>query len=220
MRYRFVGDIHGQLEILDAFLDCDADKIIFVGEFMDSWRRSPEDQIQCVRRVLKEIEDGRAEAVFGNHEMSYISPEYRCTGHTAEAQTLFDHIKYEVLEKFKPFVSLANGKILVTHAGLTRQLWEAHNLTTENYQQALTEWFHEGHTSPFFQVGQRRGGVHPFGGPLWCDFMEFQSVPEIYQIFGHSRGARFRHLDSAVCIDVNENGNPEALDMEILPDVE
>ena len=36
MKYRFVGDIHGQIDVMHQALDCDADRVIFVGDLVDS----------------------------------------------------------------------------------------------------------------------------------------------------------------------------------------
>lgn len=217
-KVRFVGDIHGQLGVLEQALDFDG-KVVFVGDFVDSFRKSPEDQYKCVKMVCEEIANGDVEAVFGNHELSYIYPQkMACSGWNGRMQTYFDHeLRDLVLKHFKPF-TVVEG-ILVTHAGLTKQLWEDQHLTLENFPKVLTEWW-EDHYSPFFQVGATRGGMWEFGGPLWCDQREFKAVPGLRQIFGHSRGNEFRQWGTpaedseSVCIDVLENVAPKFLDME------
>jgi len=219
MFYRFVGDIHGQVDMVEDALDSNADRIIFVGDIMDSWRRSPEDQIRALRLLLDHIGD-RVSVVFGNHDLSYLYRSQRCSGYKDETQLMFNHHRDEVLEKFKPFVYEHN--LLVTHAGLTLRLWEDHQLTLDNFQEKLAEWFRNPQQdSPYYQVGYARSGRKPYGGPVWCDLSEFEDIPGLPQVFGHSRGKSFRQIGDSICIDVLENNHdPIFLDMELTVEIE
>lgn len=40
-----------------------------------------------------------------------------------------------------------------------------------------------------FGVGKSRGGLLLAGGLLWCDPCEFEGIPGLNQVFGHTRGA-------------------------------
>ena len=37
-----------------------------------------------------------------------------------------------------------------------------------------------------WQAGRNRGGAENVGGLLWCDFNEFEPIPGIQQVFGHT----------------------------------
>lgn len=212
-KYRFVGDIHGQIDVMKMALDCDADRIIFCGDLVDSYRRPVEDQIECLTLALELAGNGRVDVVWANHEWSYLHPQMACSGYNVRMAPFMHIQKDEILKKFKPFIYETG--YLVTHAGLTNHLWKQHNLTLDNFQQALIEWSVD-MSSPFFYIGGYRGGMAPIGGPLWCDFNgEFRPIPELPQIFGHTRGQGIRRKENAYCIDTLENTEPQFLDLEL-----
>jgi hypothetical protein len=197
---RYVGDIHGQVDKLKEALNYPG-KVVFVGDFVDSFRTTVAEQVECIELVLQAIEHGMAQAVFGNHEMSYFGGQ--CSGWNPAMQAHFDGGLGEKIRKaFKPYIW--EDDILVTHAGVTKQLWDQHNMSKETMCQTLSEWYNTW-DSPYYQVGQYRGGRHPYGGPLWCDWSEFVDVPGLTQIVGHSRGKTFRIKGDSICIDVLEN---------------
>jgi len=213
MKYRFVGDIHGQIDVMKLALDCDADRIIFVGDLVDSFRRSFEHQYDCVYLALQLAGNGRVDVMWANHEWSYLHPDMRCSGWHPQTQTFISANRQEILKKFKPF--LYEAGYLVTHAGLTNQLWKKHNMSLDTFQHTLTQWA-KSTDSPFFDIGYYRGGNKPYGGPLWCDFNgEFRPIPELPQIFGHTRGNGLRQKDNVWCIDTLENTKPQFLDLEV-----
>lgn len=202
MKYVFVGDIHGKWEAVEAALKLDGKKI-FVGDFIDSFDRSLEDHKKCYDLVFDAIDKGEAEAIFGNHELSYLLPNiHRCSGWNTEREMLMIHYKSRLWEKFKPFLFL-NNTTLVSHAGLCQTLWRSFGLTLENVQQTLFEWWDRHNTnSPAHFIGRYRGGFKDVGGIFWCDYnVEFHPIPELSQIFGHTRGNGIRHDTNAYCID-------------------
>ena len=79
MKYTFVGDIHGHVDQVKRALDKDG-HIIFVGDFNDSLHNTIEQHSECFQLVLDAIEAGKATAVYGNHELSYMSYHHRCSG--------------------------------------------------------------------------------------------------------------------------------------------
>ncbi len=215
MKYRVVGDIHGQIELMKMAMNGDHDKVIFVGDLVDSWDRSVDDQIKCVEYALEFVDKGRMEVLWANHEWSYLDPIMRCSGYNSVVADYLIPFKNDVLTKFKPF--WYEG-FLITHAGLTKQLWDEHKLTLDNFEQVLTEWSKH-ISSPFFQISRYRGGYAPVGGPLWCDFRhEFIPIPELPQIFGHSRGKGIRQNGNSFCIDTLENTAPQFFDFEVNKD--
>lgn len=211
-KYRFVGDIHGQYDVMQKALDCDADRIIFCGDLVDSYTRSIEDQIKCVELALETAGNGVVDVVWANHEWSYFHPKMRCSGYKERMSEYIDTTQEEMLSKFKPFIF--EQDTLVTHAGLTLQMWDTFNLTKDTFQQTLTKWSGD-MGSPFFFIGRSRGGPAQWGGPLWCDFnSEFIPIPELNQVFGHTRGKGLRKKENAWCIDTLENTAPKFLDLE------
>lgn len=218
MKYIFVGDIHGKVEQVERALAMDG-KVIFVGDFMDSRDRTADEHDQCVYLVLEAIKAGKAESIYGNHELSYLcmfgegQSVHRCSGWDYDRSLVMKRHEKEIRELFKPFL-IINKNLLVTHAGLTKRLWTENNMTIDNMAQTLTEWWPV-RRSPMHWIGYHRGGRNPVGGTFWCDFnQEFDEVPDLVQVFGHTAGQGIRQQGNSFCIDTLDREH-KFLEMEL-----
>ena len=212
MKYIFVGDIHGKPEVVEEALSREGKKI-FVGDFMDSFDRTPANMGMCLELVLNAIEKGEAEAIYGNHELSYMNMHHRCSGYSHKNLYMFHEFDPKVEQLFKPHILLAPN-FLVTHAGLTKQIWDQQKLTLENLDEKLTEWWPD-NSSPVHQIGRYRGGYANVGGTFWCDWnAEFRPVPNLTQVFGHTAGQGIRQIENSYCIDCLDH-EINFLEMEI-----
>lgn len=96
-----VGDLHGRWEIVEAALKFNGN-IVFVGDYLDSYTRSPYECCRCLSMVLDACESmTNVTALFGNHEESYLGMP--CSGHNVQTQTevnmfyrdrMLDNFKY------------------------------------------------------------------------------------------------------------------------------
>lgn len=201
MKYVFVGDIHGKVDAVEEALSREGHKV-FVGDFIDSFDHNVEDHKKCYDLVFEAIDKGEATALYGNHELSYYISSQRCSGWHPERNSLMQSYKGDIYRRFKNYLIL-EGSILVTHAGLTKQLWDEHKLTLENLDKTLKIWKNN-YNSPMYWIGAARGGpiYNTYGGTFWCDFRhEFQPVDELMQVFGHTRGEGIRQKGNSFCID-------------------
>ena len=184
-----IGDVHGRREVIDAAKKLNG-IVLFLGDFLDSFYRSPQDQVYCLQTAIAMAKTGKWQFIIGNHECSYLYRDMRCSGWNIATET---HIVVElgtsaIQKAGLSFLYDKNTNTLFTHAGLTRNL---HGLLKQCFgaldlETALQEWFTD-HDSPFYQVGRWRGGSYPVGGPLWCDIREFDPVPNLRQVFGHTQ---------------------------------
>lgn len=207
MTYAVIGDIHGHLESVQAALRVDADGVIFVGDFLDSFSRSPEEQIECLRTALSAVEEDRAQMVLGNHDASYLY-DVECSGYRADTRQHVRSMGIEYLrDMFEDFVWLEfpdTLPVLITHAGVS-----AVNFDKDPQYITCTDvksWLTRTAQHVRYAAGRARGGYAPVGGHLWCDWWrEFEPIPAIRQIVGHSyyrpRGA----YDGVVAIGDNYN---------------
>jgi hypothetical protein len=200
MKYVFVGDIHGKVDKVEEALSREGKKI-FVGDFIDSFDHSVEDHKKCYDLVFDAIDKDEAQAILGNHELSYLRPtRHRCSGYESGRDYLMSHYGNMILDRFEPYL-LLNENVLVSHAGLTRSIWQEEQLTLELLPRVLEDWW-PNLQSPMHFIGRARGGPDDVGGMFWCDFRyEFIAVPELMQIFGHTRGRGIRQQENAFCID-------------------
>lgn len=187
----FAGDIHGDITTMTKIVNkfSGKEKLIFTGDFLDSFSYGVEDQIECLRLALKLAKDGLADVIMGNHELSYLNPEYnQCSGYTADTATYTIHLKNDMWKLLKPYIYIKDANILVTHAGLTKYMWDALEFTHDNFINKIDKLIESGTRSNYYDVGRARGGINKFGGPMWCDYnYEFEHIQELNQVFGHTR---------------------------------
>lgn len=186
---------------------------------MDSYNRSPEQHEQCLKLVLDAMKaEEPVECIYGNHELSYLMPNpHQCSGYKYEHKQIMMKYREDIQKHFKPFIML-DKDFLVSHAGLTKDLWDNESLTLDNLSETLTKWWPDPY-SPMHQIGAARGGFKYYGGLFWCDFdREFKHVPGLTQVFGHSRGKQTRVIGegehASFCID-NLDSKLEFLNWEL-----
>jgi len=223
MKHLFVGDIHGDVEVVRNVLRfADGRHVVFLGDFLDSFRFGKKDQIESLLAAMKAARSGKATLITANHEVSYLDVEQRCAGWNAVMDSLVLPHQHQLRSVMKPFLLLrdpagSRRPLLVTHAGVTSQLWSACGLTVERLEEALTEASRDSR-SWFYSTGRARGGLRPFGGPLWCDWNhEFTPVSEITQVVGHTGdvgvpyGFRQKLLSGIRCTAKNFDFNVDCL---------
>ena len=193
-----IGDLHGQLEIAQKALDS-IYPVIFLGDFLDSFTRTVDDQIQTLLLVLNAVERGNARALMANHEMSYMRPELRCSGWNPATQVHVSHLQYRMDMLLEDYIWCEG--FLITHAGVSQRLLDALETDLDTYLS----------TGDFDQIGRSRGGRAPCGGLRWCDWREFEPVEGVDQIVGHTRGRVIRTKGNNWCIDVLEDREPQGL---------
>jgi hypothetical protein len=191
----------------------DIDKIVFVGDYFDSFtvsnvtmKRNVEDLF-----LFKRCYPEKIELLWGNHDVHYWHREEQCSGFRGEM--FYDF--YEILYANKHLIKFAyqEGNALWTHAGVTENFYE--KLMTEKHLEDLEEhkrwtaisenysekpkldktciakflnqkW--EEKWSPLFAAGKARGGFSPIPGPLWADKQElsYDMLSGIFQFVGHT----------------------------------
>jgi len=199
MKHIFVGDVHGKVEQVERALDKEGRKI-FVGDLMDSFDRSWADHAKCLDLVLSAVGAGEADVIYGNHELSYLQPHHKCSGWTEDRCLMMRQYRQQIETTFKPYILLSD-RFLVSHAGLTEQIWKEKHLTFENLESTLQGWWPKT-SSPMHWIGYYRGGFNSVGGMFWCDFRaEFRPIKGLTQVFGHTAGDSIRQLGDNFCID-------------------
>ena len=205
MKTLLVGDLHGNREIVEAALAQKyAEKVVFVGDYLDSYNRSSDDQVITLILVLDAIEKDpeNVKGLLGNHELSYMVEGHQCSGWNSVTDTLVQHLRTRALALLHTHLYV--GDYLVTHAGLNQGLLEHLDMTAEEYLEA----------GDFDQIGRARGGNDKFGGIYWNDYnMEFEPVPGLKQVFGHT------HYRVYTDKEIRTKGGPDniSFNIDVLP---
>jgi len=203
------------LDQIDAAIDrIKPDITVFVGDYFDSFIYDHHDH---VRRTANWLKRGLAHPdrvyLLGNHDLPYAYPYLAtCPGWTSEKHRVIrtvledaDWAKFQLL--YSP-----NASWLFSHAGVSRSLVPEEVSDVPEWLSVQVDVglsfmkFERPHW--IFCGGRRRGGSD-VGGPLWCDFSDFEPVPNLNQVFGHTPPADGQPLmrqkntvDSTnICID-------------------
>jgi len=197
-----VGDIHQTpiLKQIDATIDRIApDVTIFIGDYFDSFIHDHHDH---VRRTAIWLKQGllRHDRIFllGNHDLPYAYPYLAtCPGWTPEKHRVIRSVMEEPDWNKLRLSYSPNASWLFTHAGVSRGLIPS-GITD------VPAWFSEQETVALsslkarenhwiFRGGTRRGD-NTVGGPLWCDLKDFDPVPGLNQVFGHTAASKGQPL--------------------------
>jgi len=184
-----IGDLHGNYPFLKRVLELYPDhRKVFIGDFVDSRLYSRAEELLCLETVLSLVEKQNARALFGNHEWSYLEPAMRCSGYEQSFDQQITPHKQRMRDLLEHFLWIPEHRLLITHAGLSLDLWQECDFTFENLPGKLGEWaLLPIQETPAGWIGMPRGGIDKVGGIYWCDwYSEFQPVPGLTQVFGHT----------------------------------
>ena len=209
-KFLIIGDIHGH----DTWGDIANEalikfqKIIFVGDYVDSFNISPVLIKQNLEAIIgfKIQHPDDVTLLLGNHDVAYIDGHHGTSGFKWQMWQDYKKIFNDNYDLFQVAWGYENSKTkkytLATHAGLTLnfynryikkqlldessrlyELTEGHGLTTPLH--TILNFMR--HDENLWRVGSVRGGVGT-PGPLWADYQELLEDPYtgINQIFGHT----------------------------------
>ena len=195
----------------------EADRIIFIGDYVDPHDLIPDiEVIHNFEEIIafQQSAPERVTLLLGNHDAQYLHhPKYLCSGHRADLQETLGGIFQENKELFQ--IAWQHGKHLFTHAGVAWGWYKRHLSVLNDFKgKNLAETLDEIHQSEYrdilFEVGRKRGGWHPHGGPIWADQSETKDdfLPNLHQVVGHSRVPDFERYgdesSSITFIDVGD----------------
>jgi len=207
-----IGDIHGDYQKLQRIVEyADTEHMLFVGDFLDSFVFHYIEQIKCVDLILSLIESGKADAILGNHELSYIYPIMTCSGFRSQTKSLLEqeHRLERIKYLFKKHVYLKEQKILITHAGMTAQFATNYKIDSSNIDIRLDELSKLPlRDNPIYNIGTARFGSSNYPGIFWCDWNhEFRPIDGIRQVMGHTHVYDIRLNDGNYNIDCLQHKN-------------
>ena len=188
------GDGHSKFELILPRLEVaiekeNPDTIVFMGDNVDDWNASAEDNIRSLTYLADWIDDKKDNinivCLLGNHDMQYKNGT-RCSGTNLDIRVDL----LPVMERLNLQGAYAANNILFTHAGLTRT-WADHNgikewMDIDMIVAVLNETANR-YPDAFDSCGQERGGKG-YPGPLWAGQNELldDCFVGINQVVGHT----------------------------------
>jgi len=232
MKILVIPDLHENLDFLAYILAVEDtakfDKVVCLGDYFDPHGVVNPCEANLKRMAgtifgMKEILGDKLHLLCGNHDLPYYALRPACRGNTGRpnnfignwlGQTtderaeiineIWDESFWQQLE-----VAVMLDGWLFSHAGVHPDWWPSElSDTAACYKWLRSEWksafrrIYEEDEHPVFSAGRARGGLLPYGGPLWLDWNEeFEDALEVPQIVGHTR-----------CPDPNQKGRSFCLD--------
>ena len=208
-----IPDIHNKHQIAEEIIDMEEpDMVVFLGDYFDGFGDTVEDAANTAKWLNKSLDHGNRIHLIGNHDLSYMTynQNLKCSGYSADKHAAIksQNVKWDKLRMFYWV-----DDWLCTHAGLTDKFYRQQKINESDSIQKIIECskrdlenIHDpDYKHAFFQVGFSRGGNSPVGGTVWCHYDEFEDIPGVKQIFGHTRSDHIRHKKTEnsehYCID-------------------
>jgi hypothetical protein len=196
------------------------DKIIFVGDYVDSYDKSNEVILKNLQEIIyfKKALGDRVVLLLGNHDIQYIVPNEICSGFRGEMQYDLKEIFENNIHLFK-IAHLEKGadgsKWLWSHAGVTSGWYEKDLLRTlknerMRFRELLIEFFQEERevdevinkaydlqVKSLWNVDSHSGGMDVWAGPVWVRpyIMNYWPLEGYNQIMGHTPQAAVWEVD-------------------------
>lgn len=220
MKFLAIGDIHGRTSWKEADIHA-YDRVIFLGDYVDSPIFDDNVIYNNLNDLvtIKQQQPDKITLLIGNHDAHYLHyPHYRCSGFREWGQPRLSALFNKHRTLFQ--IAYQHRSHILTHAGITNK-WLARLLAKIGH---VGDTFIPGHNlaellnyihqqsvatqSVLFDVGPKRGGHHPFGGPVWADRSEtiVDYLTDYHQIVGHTPTDEFRtignELGSITYVDI------------------
>jgi hypothetical protein len=195
-----IGDLHGR-DKWKAIDPSKYDKIVFVGDYVDSFYHTNFDILDNLKNIIQFKRDNFDKVILllGNHDIQYMfySPrmEFGCSGFRPEAQPDLTTLFNENKDCFQAAFQI--NKTIITHAGISTGWFYENSKIIDNISKQFGTtnladtfnhmlWLKE--NSILHQVGRKRGGYYPHGGITWADRSETKdsSLAGYHQIVGHT----------------------------------
>ena len=208
MKICVIGDIHGRNCWLDIIKreEENVDKIIFLGDYLDSFDVSLEDQFNNFEEILnyKKSNFDKIELLLGNHEFHYLNKTKNYSGHSYITYLKFNDILEDLVNNDFLKVAYKSNDVLFTHAGLSKTWCIFNDINYDNTKldEELNILFKKNRNLFDIQVPTSGYGDETYQGPLWIrpNSLIKDSTPHLH-IIGHTESKKVEYNSSYIKID-------------------
>jgi hypothetical protein len=187
------------------------DKIIFVGDYCDSFDKTGEQILENLKEIIlfKKALGDKVVLLLGNHDIQYMVPNEICSGYRGEMKFDLEQLFKENIDLFKiahEEVGEDGSKWLWTHAGVTsgwyeKDLLRAFESDRFKYKAISDEFLKEERSvseiinfafmlrmATLWNVDAHSGGLCMWAGPVWVRpyILNYWPLEGYNQIMGHT----------------------------------
>jgi len=198
MIIQIIPDIHNKVITAELMIDqANADRIVFLGDYFDDFNDTPQIAYNTAEWLKDSLNKQNRIHLIGNHDIGYMTNGVDgCSGWQPDKQFFVNKVGVP-WEKMREYCWVDDW--LCSHAGLTRSFMSAYNHKNLHITQFLDNII-ENYPYRLRQASPYRGGRDSHSGIFWCDYDEFEDIPNIKQIFGHTHG-ELRQTENHICLD-------------------
>jgi len=210
MRLLIVPDIHNHTENAEHWLKTQQfERALFLGDYFDHYDDNVTDARGTALWVRHRMETTEDIFLLGNHDVAYMFPDdphLYCPGFTrAKARGIREILRPEHWRRFQ--LAHSEQDWLISHAGF-HPVWIKEptvDRILKRCEMAMAR-ARRHVVDPILGMGEDRGGIQRFGGPLWMDWDSFLPIPGINQAVGHTPDEEVRKKitwnSKNYCLDV------------------
>jgi hypothetical protein len=207
MKQIIIPDVHGQTEWKDILnKHNDFDKVIFLGDYVDAFYITPEQQLNNLQDIVQFKVDNPDKVILliGNHDHHYWPsiPGGGTSGYQPTMRPSFEHV-FQVYKGLFQMVHVDDSGRFYSHAGVSRKWLELLEVPKILKDRQLADYINDLFTfTPyvfsFFSQDRSGYGNNPYQSPIWIRPTALYSskIPNV-QIVGHTVVERIMPLKSA-----------------------
>lgn len=209
MRILAIGDVHGRSHWKEIIANESFDKVIFVGDYFDSFNIGGESQIENFKDIiaLKTALHNDCILLIGNHDVHYMNFwQERYSGFQKGYQYTISDVLHKNLDKLQ--MCYTQDNLCFTHAGITKTWAKKHYIDLNFLEKSINELWYYRPLSFMFQ------GKEPYGNditqsPIWVrpESLREDAIEDYIHIVGHTTVKDISYLENVILIDCLENKN-------------
>lgn len=209
MKILALGDIHGRSTWKHIILNNTFDKIIFIGDYFDSFNIAANQQLENFLDIIQYKKDNPDKVIllFGNHDFHYIVDGQTYSGYQETYSHQIKHIIKENLEHMQ--MCFIHEKYLFVHAGVTKTWCENNDIDMNQLESSINDLF----TYQPYRFRFTFGKYHNVYGdeicqtPIWVrpkSLLE-DRIDYYIQVVGHTQQKKLIITDDIILIDTLED---------------
>lgn len=202
MKIIVIPDIHGR-DIWKQIVEKEknADKIVFLGDYLDSFDITPYKQIENLKEILeyKRENTDKVTLLMGNHDYHYmpqpIAWGVRYSGFNGILVPEVTPVFNDAFQKKDIQVCYVHNNIIFVHAGLSKTWCDIYNIDLDNLQESVNDLIYERiaafdflHSPNSFDYGDPYGD-NIWQSPLWIrpHSLIIDRLDDYTQVVGHTQ---------------------------------
>lgn len=206
MKIICIGDIHGSNKWKEIIKNEKYDRVVFVGDYFDSFEFSSEVQIENFMEIIKFKEENPENVILliGNHDYHYTSfTNERYSGFQNKNMFLIRNLIMSAISQKMLQMCYKHEDIIFTHAGVTKTWAKENDIDVNNIEESINDLFLY-KPNKFNFCGSNFYGDDITQSPIWVrpNSLKKDLLKDFRYVIGHTEINHISLTDKIIMIDV------------------